>query len=247
VPTINKFLIGAITTALLAVIFHGGFRFGERFIDRLDRDTVRAIAQTPNAIGITAKIDRSGPFYRIATLSGPILNPAERDRIRTEVLAASPGLFDARWEGDAAAAPPSVQADTGEAATAGAVQDCQAQLNKAFESQTIEFVNGSAAIESTSEPLLNMVAGLLGPCQNMRVAIIGHTDSAGGTARNLRLSEERANMVVEALIARGIPASRLQPQGMGEAKPLDRGQSAEAMARNRRIEFTVSAKPSGQI
>jgi chemotaxis protein MotB len=53
--------------------------------------------------------------------------------------------------------------------------------------------------------------------------------------------------VVEALIARGIPASRLQPRGMGEAKPLDRGQSADAMARNRRIEFTVSAKPSGRI
>jgi outer membrane protein OmpA-like peptidoglycan-associated protein len=245
-PIINKFLVGVIATALLGIMFHAGFGFGDRFIDRLDRDTMRAIAQTPNAIGVTAQFDRTGPLYRIATLSGPTLNPAERDRIRTEVLAASPGLFDARWDGETASVPV-VTADTGEAASAAAVQDCQAQVDKVVTSQTIQFVNGSAAIERNSEPLLNALASALGPCQNTRVAIIGHTDAAGGTARNLRLSEERANMVVEALIARGIPASRLQPRGMGEAKPLDRGQSADAMARNRRIEFTVSAKPSGRI
>ncbi len=239
-PMLNKLLLGMIATALLGWFFHAGLGFGSGFVGQLERASKQAIMQTSGANGVTARFEREGALSRIAMLSGPQFNANERERIRSEIVAATPGLFDARWEkgGSAAIALP----DDGSAPSPEAVQACQAQVETALSGKTIEFVNGSALLAASAGPLLDGVAAALGPCQNMRIAVVGHTDAEGGTARNMRLSEERANTAVEALIARGVPATRLLPSGKGETKPLDPAATPQAYARNRRIEFAIAAK-----
>jgi len=69
--------------------------------------------------------------------------------------------------------------------------------------------------------------------------IIGHTDSDGDDANNLKLSLERANQVKEALIARGIAEDRLTTLGKGESEPLNTNSSVEEKANNRRVEFLL--------
>ena len=69
---------------------------------------------------------------------------------------------------------------------------------------------------------------------SMRFRIEGHTDSAGGRAMNLPLSQRRAQAVADYLVAQGIAQSRLEVQGFGFDRPLP-GTPASS-GRNRRVE-----------
>jgi hypothetical protein len=81
------------------------------------------------------------------------------------------------------------------------------------------------------------------------IRIEGHTDTIGRTAFNRSLSEARAAAVRDALIARGIPAERLQAQGFGAARPVADNRTDSGRALNRRIEFhavaAAAAHPEG--
>lgn len=74
----------------------------------------------------------------------------------------------------------------------------------------------------------------------------GHTDRRPiATARfpsNWELSTARALAIVKFLRAEGISPQRLAATGYGEFHPLDEGDSAEALARNRRIELKLTSR-----
>ena len=78
------------------------------------------------------------------------------------------------------------------------------------------------------------------------IRVDGHTDARPiATAQfpsNWSLSAARAIAVVQALIARGVPAQRLAATGFGENQPLDPGTTEEAYARNRRIELKLTER-----
>jgi OmpA-OmpF porin, OOP family len=136
-------------------------------------------------------------------------------------------------------------------ATVEAVANCQTGVDAVIKGKTINFTTGGSAIAPESQPLIDAVAASLKDCAGTTIEVAGHTDTTGADAPNQRLSEERANSVVQALVAKGVPAERLSPKGYGETKPLDPAVNAAAHAKNRRIEFTVattaaaSAAPAG--
>ncbi len=72
----------------------------------------------------------------------------------------------------------------------------------------------------------------------------GHTDKSpirgGRFQSNWELSSFRAISVVQYLITRGVSADRLAATGFGEFQPLDKGDSEEALKRNRRIELKLT-------
>ncbi|KHJ55952.1 hypothetical protein LA66_04850 [Aureimonas altamirensis] len=78
------------------------------------------------------------------------------------------------------------------------------------------------------------------------IRVDGHTDnvpiSGGRFSDNWQLSTERAGAVVKYLITQGVPANRLAATGFGEYQPLEAGDSPEARARNRRIEFKLTER-----
>lgn len=125
-------------------------------------------------------------------------------------------------------------------ATVEAVANCQTGVDEVIKGKTINFTTGGSAIAVESQPLIDAVAASLKDCAGTTIEVAGHTDTTGGDAPNQRLSEERANSVVQALVAKGVPAERLSPKGYGETKPLDPAVNAAAHAKNRRIEFTVA-------
>jgi hypothetical protein len=70
------------------------------------------------------------------------------------------------------------------------------------------------------------------------VKIIGHTDSDGEDAANLKLSQERAEAVKQILIKQyGVEADKLTTEGRGETQPISDNGNAEGKAQNRRVEF----------
>jgi OOP family OmpA-OmpF porin len=75
---------------------------------------------------------------------------------------------------------------------------------------------------------------LLPQLANMHFRIEGHTDSVGGRAGNLILSQRRAQAVADYLVAMGVARDRLEINGYGPDRPLPgtRGTAGE----NRRVE-----------
>jgi|GEM_PF-4385906 len=74
---------------------------------------------------------------------------------------------------------------------------------------------------------------------NIRVKITGHTDNIGSLAGNLKLSEERARAVMNALMKKGIAANRVIVEGLGDKEPVADNSTLEGRALNRRIEIQI--------
>jgi outer membrane protein OmpA-like peptidoglycan-associated protein len=105
----------------------------------------------------------------------------------------------------------------------------------------IKFASGSAKIiGAESQKILDEVAmALKDSAQIKKVRIEGHTDSVGADATNLKLSQNRANSVMAALIKRGIDPGRMEAVGFGETKPIASNSTAAGKAENRRTEFNI--------
>jgi outer membrane protein OmpA-like peptidoglycan-associated protein len=73
----------------------------------------------------------------------------------------------------------------------------------------------------------------------LRAELVGHTDSIGSDAYNLRLSQRRAEAVRNYLVSRGIAADRIRTDWKGEAEPIAPNTTREGRAQNRRVEITI--------
>ena len=102
--------------------------------------------------------------------------------------------------------------------------------------QRLAFGPGSSTLSSTAQTQIRAFAEALRRPQlaNVRVRIEGHTDSSGGRAINLPLSQRRAQAVADYLISQGVPQGRLEVRGYGYERPLP-GRPASA-SENRRVE-----------
>jgi outer membrane protein OmpA-like peptidoglycan-associated protein len=91
--------------------------------------------------------------------------------------------------------------------------------------------------ESLTE--LDLVVDILKENPSMKIEISGHTDNAGAAADNLKLSQARANAVVDYLQSKGINLQRLSCKGFGAQQPVSTNETAEGRALNRRTELKV--------
>ncbi len=71
------------------------------------------------------------------------------------------------------------------------------------------------------------------------IEAVGHTDSIGTEEYNQGLSERRAASVEDYLTDKGVPADKIETEGMGESNPIATNQTPEGRAKNRRVEITV--------
>lgn len=94
------------------------------------------------------------------------------------------------------------------------------------------------AIQPESYGTLKSIANVLSENQDVKVKIVGHTDSDGDDASNLELSKRRAEAVKNALEKEfNIDGSRMQTDGKGETQPVDKNNTVTGKANNRRVEF----------
>lgn len=104
---------------------------------------------------------------------------------------------------------------------------------------------GSARLTAESRTIIdNKLLKLMKDKPNVRIEISSHTDSRGSTSDNEKLSQARAESVVNYLVGRGIQRSRLVAKGYGEGRLKNRcGDGVECSenehAVNRRTEFRV--------
>lgn len=108
-------------------------------------------------------------------------------------------------------------------------------------SDELRFASGSASLPAQQIPTLERTAALLAARPELSARIEGHTDSIGSVNINQALSQQRAEAVRQALIARGIDPRRLAARGAGAAQPIADNGTREGRRQNRRVEIYLTA------
>lgn len=105
--------------------------------------------------------------------------------------------------------------------------------------KTILFDTGKSSIKAESEEVLKNILAIMKDYSYAKFNVEGHTDSVGSEALNQKLSQERAQSVVDWLVANGIDGSRLQASGYGESRPLESNNTRAGRTKNRRVEINL--------
>jgi len=113
------------------------------------------------------------------------------------------------------------------------------EAEKAIVLRNIYFDYDKATLRPESVEELERVVRFLQENPTLRVEISGHTDSDGSEMYNLRLSQARAQAVVDYLVSRGISSSRLIAKGYGESRPVAPNDTPENKQKNRRTELKI--------
>ncbi|MEZ4238649.1 MAG: OmpA family protein [Myxococcota bacterium] len=104
----------------------------------------------------------------------------------------------------------------------------------------VQFDFAKATLRDDSGPLLDQVARVVqAHPEIVTVEVQGHTDNVGTVAANQALSQARADAVLAALVARGVPPEKLTARGYGPTRPVAANDSDEGRAENRRVQFVV--------
>lgn len=106
---------------------------------------------------------------------------------------------------------------------------------------TVNFDFNSATLTSTAKANLDKLITVLKNNPDTNINIYGYTDSVGSDSYNLTLSGKRADAVKAYLTSKGVSSSRLFTQGMGEANPVASNDTDAGRAKNRRVEFAITA------
>jgi len=107
--------------------------------------------------------------------------------------------------------------------------------------RNIFFDVGQATLRSESNAELDRLVKLLKDVPSLKVEISGHTDNTGSASTNEKLSQERAEAVVNYLTSNGIKSSRLTAKGYGSSQPVASNSTADGRQENRRTEFEIIA------
>lgn len=105
----------------------------------------------------------------------------------------------------------------------------------------VNFDHNKSVVKNKYIPVIKNMANFLTAYPEVSLIIEGHTSKVGTEAYNQKISQQRANAIVQVLINQfNIDSSRLSAIGYGEERLLDSGNDNAAHAKNRRIEAKVS-------
>ena len=105
--------------------------------------------------------------------------------------------------------------------------------------ENLQFKPNSSELLPGEKERLNQIASALKQAPNSMFLVEGHTASTGNLSGEKKLSVERAYTIANELIKRGIGAEKFLCKGSGSSKPIASNDTAEGMAKNRRVEITI--------
>jgi outer membrane protein OmpA-like peptidoglycan-associated protein len=106
--------------------------------------------------------------------------------------------------------------------------------------QDVLFDTGSATLKPGAQRTVDRLAEVMKEYPERRVLVEGFTDSRGSEEANLDLSRRRAEAFRQALVDRGVEASRIETQAYGEAYPVADNRNPAGRLQNRRVDVVFS-------
>ncbi len=107
------------------------------------------------------------------------------------------------------------------------------------------FDTGKYTLKPNTQISLAKVAGILEAYPGLKVQVEGYTDIVGSDELNQKLSENRANAVMNFLVAQGVPQANITAAGYGKSDPVADNGTAAGRAQNRRVNMVVSGDAIG--
>ncbi|MES2574197.1 MAG: DUF5723 family protein [Bacteroidota bacterium] len=108
------------------------------------------------------------------------------------------------------------------------------------QARSVFFVSGKAVLQNAdkgqTDGRLDAIKEILKNYPTAKFSIEGHTDNVGNPKANQKLSEARAKVVMDALIAKGVNPENLTYKGFGATKPVASNKTPKGRAENRRTE-----------
>jgi outer membrane protein OmpA-like peptidoglycan-associated protein len=108
-----------------------------------------------------------------------------------------------------------------------------------FNPNSIYFGIDSFGLSEVAKWEIENLTTFLNQNQNISIQVLGHTDSTGSQKHNIKLSEWRAQAVINALIEQGIQPNRLHLYIMESKQPLGDNSTKKGRELNRRVSFKV--------
>ncbi len=108
---------------------------------------------------------------------------------------------------------------------------------------SIQFVTGSSKLTAGAVKELDDIVSYMKEYPEVTLQVNGHTDNVGKEELNQTLSEKRAASVVDALVKKGVDASKLTSEGFGMSQPVADNSTPAGRTKNRRVEFKFSQQP----
>jgi len=105
----------------------------------------------------------------------------------------------------------------------------------------------SSSLTSSGRSSLGSNSSVMKGHGDLKIEVQGHCDERGTTEYNMALGQRRAYSAKEYLVNQGVSPSRLTVVSYGEERPLERGGSESAWAKNRRAEFRITAGGDGMV
>ncbi|HVT34431.1 MAG TPA: OmpA family protein [Nevskiaceae bacterium] len=112
-------------------------------------------------------------------------------------------------------------------------------IPRVLELKGVTFEFDKVRLRPDAETILNYVGDVIKRYPDMQVEIAGHTDSMGSDGYNLKLSQRRAQAVVDYLVKHGVPTGQITAHGYGERQPIASNDTEEGRERNRRVELRI--------
>jgi outer membrane protein OmpA-like peptidoglycan-associated protein len=106
---------------------------------------------------------------------------------------------------------------------------------------SVNFDLGKSTLTAKAKGNLDKLVAVFNEYPDTDIQIFGYTDSSGSDELNQKLSEQRAASVKAYLASKGLKSARFTTVGRGEADPIASNDTKDGMAKNRRVEFAITA------
>lgn len=101
------------------------------------------------------------------------------------------------------------------------------------------FEQSKAELQNETNAELDHVAEMMKQHPEMEILVEGHTDNQGDWEPNVKLSQDRVEVVKKYLTGQGVAEKRIQTKAWGPSKPIASNETEEKRRQNRRVEFTI--------
>ncbi len=116
---------------------------------------------------------------------------------------------------------------------------CSDDLKALTAQARVYFPSGAASGDAAGLNAARLIGLVAHDCPGYAVRVEGHSDASGDPVTNLRLSEKRAQTVINRLSASGIDTSKFVAVGLGDTQPSGIGGPQDGGFYDRRVEFSV--------
>ncbi|MFO8145272.1 MAG: OmpA family protein [Candidatus Syntrophosphaera sp.] len=189
---------------------------------------------------LTNKIEITAPAgYEISVDGGSTwvksaqMDPDYYGLVRVRLMGTQSGSYDGIIVNSSSGAP------NANLAVKGVVSEASEEIDDELIQTVVHFDTNYYVLSAPDKLKLDALAAGLKQFPDVELVVQGHTDSTGNDAINTPLAVNRARVVKEYLVAKGIDGSRLEVKGFGPDKPVDSNETVEGRARNRRTDFII--------